>query len=253
MKLKKIIVFILILSVVFIGCGKKENTDTSTTATKKKDSSTETNQSANSKTTANKTDFNAQFELPKAGDTVAIIHIKNYGDIKMKFFKEVAPKAVENFITHSKNGYYNGVTFHRIVKDFVIQGGDPTGTGAGGESIWGKAFEDEYPPIQNPTPYPFNGAVAMANAGANTNGSQFFIVNAPTSDNVLEQLKAGGYPDELINMYKEHGGTPHLFYRHTVFGQVYEGMDVVEKIMNSENNTSSGSVIIENIEIVEYK
>ena len=86
-----------------------------------------------------------QLAAPVKNDTVAVIKT-NLGDIKVKFFPEHAPKAVENFITHAKNGYYNGIIFHRVIKDFMIQGGDPTGTGMGGESIWGRSFEDEFTP-----------------------------------------------------------------------------------------------------------
>lgn len=95
----------------------------------------------------------------------------NMGDMEFVLFPEIAPKAVENFTTHAKNGYYNGLIFHRIIKDFMIQGGDPTGTGCGGESVFGKNFEDEFSlDARN-----YYGALSMANAGPNTNGSQFFI------------------------------------------------------------------------------
>lgn len=98
------------------------------------------------------------------------------GTIELELYPDVAPLAVENFTTHVKNGYYNGIAFHRIIKDFMIQGGDPTESGRGGQSIWGKAFKDEY---KDKT---FNraGVLAMANAGPFTNGSQFFITTAPT-------------------------------------------------------------------------
>ena len=79
-------------------------------------------------------------EKTKKGETIAIINVKNFGEIKLKFYKDEAPKAVENFLTHAKNGYYNGQIFHRVINDFMIQGGDPTGTGTGGESIWKEAF-----------------------------------------------------------------------------------------------------------------
>ena len=79
-------------------------------------------------------------EKPKKGETIAIINVKNFGEIKLKFYKDEAPKAVENFLTHAKNGYYNGQIFHRVINDFMIQSGDPTGTGTGGESIWKEAF-----------------------------------------------------------------------------------------------------------------
>lgn len=125
----------------------------------------------------------------------------NMGVIEIELFPNIAPKTVENFTTHAKNGYYNGVGFHRIIKDFMIQGGDPDGTGMGGESIWGERFNDEFSKELTHE----KGALSMANAGPNTNGSQFFIVHA------------------------EHG-TPHLNNRHTVFGQVVQGMDIVDAI-----------------------
>lgn len=98
----------------------------------------------------------------------------NMGDMEFVLFPEIAPKAVENFVTHAKEGYYNGLIFHRVINDFMIQGGDPTGTGCGGESVYGKAFEDEFSiDARN-----YYGALSMANSGPNTNGSQFFIVQA---------------------------------------------------------------------------
>ncbi len=125
------------------------------------------------------------------------------GTIVFALKPEVAPKACENFEGLVKKGYYNGISFHRIIKGFMIQGGDPTGTGRGGESIYGKPFEDEFKPnIMFSKP----GILAMANAGRNTNGSQFFITTVPT---------------------------PHLNGRHTIFGEVVEGMDVVRKLENS--------------------
>ena len=107
----------------------------------------------------------------KKGDVIATIKT-NFGSIRVKMLPEAAPKAVENFLTHARNGYYNGIIFHRVINDFMIQGGDPTGTGMGGESIWGDPFEDEFTPDARN----FRGALSMANAGPGTNGSQFFIV-----------------------------------------------------------------------------
>jgi len=98
------------------------------------------------------------------------------GNIELELYPDVAPLAVENFLTHVKNGYYNGIAFHRIIKNFMIQGGDPTESGRGGESIWGKPFKDEFKNKLFDKP----GILAMANAGPNTNGSQFFITTAPT-------------------------------------------------------------------------
>lgn len=154
----------------------------------------------------------------------------NMGDMTFVLFPEIAPKAVENFTTHAKNGYYDGLIFHRIIKDFMIQGGDPTGTGCGGESIWGKSFNDEFS-IESRNYY---GALSMANSGPNTNGSQFFIVQAKdVPSNLLaqmEQLKDTGYPQECIDNYKKVGGTPWLDFHHTVFGQIIDGTDVLEDI-----------------------
>jgi len=126
----------------------------------------------------------------------------NVGKIELKLFPKAAPLAVENFTTHVKNGYYNGLIFHRVIKGFMIQGGDPTGTGRGGESIWHKEFKNEYAPnLTFDRPF----LLAMANHGQNTNGSQFFITVAPTP------WLNGGY---------------------TIFGKVISGQDVVKKIEN---------------------
>ena len=172
-----------------------------------------------------------QLSKPASGDTVAVMHT-NMGDIKIKLFGEKAPKTVENFATHSKNGYYNGIIFHRVIKDFMIQGGDPQGTGMGGESIWGGSFEDEF----DPELHNLRGALCMANAGPGTNGSQFFIVQASAvPENMLEQMKDladRGFPADITEAYAQLGGTPWLDFRHSVFGQVYEGMDVVDAIAN---------------------
>jgi len=153
------------------------------------------------------------------------------GNITIKLFAEHAPKAVENFITHSENGYYDGVSFHRVIKDFMIQGGDPTGTGGGGESIYGEFFEDEF----SNELYNLRGALSMANAGPKTNGSQFFIVQRSTVDeNQIKDLEKANYPKEIIEAYEQHGGTPWLDNAHTVFGHVIEGMEVVDEIANVE-------------------
>ncbi|MBR7071811.1 MAG: peptidylprolyl isomerase [Clostridia bacterium] len=170
-----------------------------------------------------------QIQLPESGDTVAVMHT-NYGDIRIRLFPEQAPKAVENFITHAKNGYYDGLIFHRVIKDFMIQGGDPTGTGRGGESVFGGSFPDEFSPLL----HNLRGALSMANAGPNTNGSQFFIVQATSvPEQMLPQMRDLGenaFPSDIIDAYEKMGGTPWLDYRHTVFGQVYEGMGTVDAI-----------------------
>ncbi|MCA1064917.1 peptidylprolyl isomerase [Rossellomorea aquimaris] len=173
------------------------------------------------------------------------------GTIKIKLFPEQAPKTVENFITHSKNGYYDGLKFHRVIKDFMIQGGDPNGNGTGGESIYGESFEDEF----SPELFNLRGALSMANAGPGTNGSQFFIVQKGDMDPQFEeQMKSAGFPAEIIEAYMKNGGTPWLDQKHTVFGQVIEGMDIVDDIANVEvgaNDLPNEDVVIESIKVVE--
>lgn len=132
--------------------------------------------------------------------THAIQMSTSLGDIVLELDADAAPKAVTNFVLLTRAGYYNGLTFHRVIDGFMIQGGDPTGNGTGGESVWGEAFEDESNDIQME-----RGVLAMANAGPNTNGSQFFIIQA-------------------------QAGTPHLQGLHTAFGRVTSGMDVVDAI-----------------------
>ena len=193
-----------------------------------------------------------QLSAPQKGDTLAVMHT-NMGDIKIKLFPEKAPKTVENFVTHSKNGYYNGLKFHRVINDFMIQGGDPRGNGTGGESIWGGSFSDEF----DPELHNLRGALSMANSGPDTNGSQFFIVQArEVPSNVLEQmrdLEDNGFPADITAAYEALGGTPWLDFRHTVFGQVTEGMDVVDAIAAVEtvNDVPRSDVIIESIEVTE--
>jgi len=173
----------------------------------------------------------------------------NLGDFTLELFPEVAPKTVENFVTHAKNGYYNGVIFHRVIEDFMIQGGDPTGTGMGGESIFGRTFEDEF----SREAFNLYGTLSMANAGPNTNGSQFFIVTAKqVPAQMLKQLKDGGWPEEIVEEYAKVGGTPWLDHRHTVFGRVVEGMDVVLKIEGVERNAQDRpleDVVIESMDV----
>ncbi|MFC1514560.1 peptidylprolyl isomerase [Candidatus Omnitrophota bacterium] len=136
------------------------------------------------------------------GDTIVVLET-NQGTIELKLFTDIAPKTCENFIGLVEKGYYDGGIFHRVIKKFMLQGGDPTGSGRGGDSIWGKPFEDEVTPVKK---FDTPGLLAMANAGPNTNRSQFFITTAPT---------------------------PWLNAKHTIFGEVVSGYDVVEKIENT--------------------
>ena len=193
-----------------------------------------------------------QLKMPESGDIVATMKT-NMGEVKIKLFPKEAPKAVENFTTHAKNGYYDGLIFHRVIKDFMIQGGDPTGTGMGGESIWGRSFKDEF----DPALHNLRGALSMANSGPNTNGSQFFIVQANTVPaNMLAQMKqmSDSFPESTVAAYEKMGGTPWLDFRHTVFGQVIEGMDVVDAIAAVKVGAADKpveSVIIETIMITD--
>ena len=188
-------------------------------------------------------------QLEKKDGKKAVIKT-NRGDMTFVLLDEAAPKAVENFITHAKNGYYDGLIFHRVIQDFMIQGGDPTGTGCGGASIWGKPFEDEFAlDARN-----YYGALSMANSGPGTNGSQFFIVQAPSVDErfipQMERLP-DMFTDESIEDYKAVGGTPWLDFRHTVFGQVFEDMDVVDAIASVDRDSSDKpleDVVINSVE-----
>ena len=221
-----------------------------------------------------------QLNLPSEGEEIAEVYT-NLGSFKIRFFPDDAPKAVENFKSLSKNEYYNGIRFHRIIENFMIQGGDPKENGTGGESIWGAPFEDEFSrDLLNIT-----GAVSMANSGPNTNGSQFFInyqdpstysgwdrfqqmydayKNNPSVFNsrfgsTVDMIKV---TDDVKNLYEKHGGNPHLdgYYNtsqkgHTVFGQVFEGLDVVEKISKvetDENSRPKNDVKIEYVFIKNY-
>ena len=171
-----------------------------------------------------------QLSEPVKGDMVAVMKT-NQGDIKIKLFYEDAPLAVENFVRLSQKGYYDGIIFHRVINNFMIQGGDPQGNGRGGESIWGKPFKDEF----SSKLHNIRGALSMANSGINTNGSQFFIVQKQILDyQTKEYCKSIGMDQQLIESYSQIGGTPWLDGSHTVFGQVYEGLDVVDKIANVE-------------------
>lgn len=231
---------------------------------------------------------------------VAVIEVEGFGTIRAVLFEDEAPKTVENFITHAEEGYYDGLTFHRVIDEFMIQGGDPQGDGTGGESIWGKAFEDEF----TDNLYNFRGALSMANSGKNTNGSQFFIVQESDGssytdsyfDSIEEQNKLSpskkakqqfqqylnlGYAaedlatygiteatlkanfqrqnagqtqftDDVRNYYRQVGGTPWLDGKHTVFGQVIEGMDVVDAIAAvsvDDNSAPDEAVVISSITI----
>ena len=189
------------------------------------------------------------------GDTVACMKIKDYGDVMIRFFPEYADKGVENFVELAKSGYYDGLTFHRIIKDFMIQGGDPNGDGTGGESTWGGEFDGG----TDPHAIHAAGAIAYANSGSTaTDGSQFYIVTGEKyTDQEIADLEKYGYrlSDNAKEVYKNQGGTPFLDGSYTVFGQVFDGLDIVFRISEVEtgdNDKPAEPVTIESVTIGEY-
>lgn len=267
--MKKVISFAIIMIMILVGLtGCEETTTTTDMANKtvntsaKNNTSTGTNSTNQNNTTSNsnspldsvdyKSAAEKQMKLPEVGEQIAIMHIRDYGDVYMKFFPDVAPKAVENFVTHSKDGYYNGLTFHRVINEFMIQGGDPKGNGTGGESIWGKGFGTELD--YNLVPY--RGSLCMAMSSLpNSIGSQFFITQANYSEQMETTLKIYGYPEKLLEQYKNYGGYLSLYMQYTVFGQVFRGMDIVDKIAAVKTNSSDKpetDIIIDSIEITDY-
>ena len=229
-----------------------------------------------------------QLEKPQAGEEIAVITMKTGEVIKIRFFPDEAPKAVYNFKLHALRGYYDGLTFHRVIENFMIQGGSPDGTGTDGVSVWEQNFEDEFAGnLVN-----IDGALSMANAGPNTNGSQFFIncTNTPVAerlwdsyqqsyeqfqqlykenkeaidaDPTIKTLDMSKVTDEYKKLYSEHGGKMHLdgAYStngtgHTVFGQVFEGMESVYALSQAETDGQDKpmeSMVVESIQIMVYE
>jgi len=155
---------------------------------------------------------------PKANASTIIVFETTQGDIELQLFSDIAPKTCENFVGLVEKGYYDGIIFHRIIKNFMIQGGDPTGTGRGGESLWGEKFEDE---VTSDIQFDRKGLLAMANSGPNTNGSQFFITTI---------------------------STPWLNMKHTIFGEVISDYTIIDKLNNIQ--TASGDRPVEKQEII---
>ncbi len=208
-----------------------------------------------------------QFAQVVPGETVAEIIVEGYGSVFVRFFPAKTPKAVENFLTHAREGYYDNTLLHRVIDDFMLQGGDPEGTGYGGESIYGEPFEDEIDAELEP----FRGALCMANAGVDTNESQFFLVQADAASvaelkelveykgyTLQEYMKAGfntEMPDEVLNEYMTYGGAPWLHGHHTVFGQIYDGFDVLDKIAEAKTDSKDRPVediVIKTIRVFTY-
>lgn len=256
--MKKFLYFALASSLLLAACSSK--TDTTASSSEASSTSTETTASGKYAKDLAYAINNPNANFPQLStdiaDNEAAVKIKtSAGDITIKLFPEEAPLAVENFLTHAKEGYYNGIIFHRVINGFMIQGGDPDGKGTGGQSIWsgkddsidaGNGFKNEISAFL----YNIRGALAMANAGADTNGSQFFINQNPAD--ASGQLSSGKTPGKIIEAYK-NGGNPSLDGGYTVFGQVIEGMDVVDKIASSETDASdkpTSDITINSIEIV---
>lgn len=297
--MKRVVALVAVLLMVLAVAGCDKGNDTSSSGKSGKEDYMKLDFSNGVGTAYPDKEYGFQTEKPAKGEEIAVMHT-NMGDISIRFFPEAAPKAVENFKTHAKNRYYDNLTFHRVIADFMIQGGDPKGNGTGGESIWEKPFEDEFDQkLLN-----ISGALSMANSGVNTNGSQFFINYqskdkapkkedyAANTDAAIREQAAESYyqnydyikgqcptlldflklkfaypvydwiPAEVWDVYAENGGSIHLdgAWRygggHTVFGQVFEGLDVVEKISKVEtdmNDMPVSAVSIKSIEIKTYE
>ena len=303
MRIKRLTALLLSSTLLLAGCGASSSSSAAAASSQAESQTAAPGESeppaAEPLETGWEQGYLPQFAEPESGTPIVTLHT-TMGDIKMMLFPQAAPKAVENFVTHCQNGYYDNLTFHRVIEGFMIQGGDPLGTGTGGESIWNASFEDEF----SDNLHNFRGAVSMANAGYGTNGSQFFIVQDDprkypdssfrvTKENAeqilfqnlflnseiyqgtmqmyakaatgatqeemqkyvdglnagLQETMAKGLTDEIrarftaaIEKYMEVGGTPHLDYKHTVFGQVIEGMDVVDAIAAVETEENDKPV-----------
>ena len=205
----------------------------------------------------------ANYTAPEKGETIIIMKIRDYGEVKIKLFPEYADKGVENFVELAKKGYYDGLTFHRVIKDFMIQGGDPLGIGTGGESIWGGKFDGG----TDPHLIHAAGAVAYANSGAVTpggsptasDGSQFYIVTGTlVNDETFDYYEQNGlsFSEQAKKIYQRNGGAPWLDGSYTVFGQVFEGLDIIFRIQNvttdQSNNMPMESVIMDSVTVGEY-
>lgn len=267
--MKKLIALLLFSGLALTACSTNQKESSSSNSSKEKTEQTSSSSSAvkeqqkmeQLRKELNDALTNENAVFPQLSDKVAedeaeVKITTTEGDITLKLFPKYAPLAVENFLTHAKDGYYNGLLFHRVINNFMIQSGDPKGDGTGGESIWkgkdkskdpGTGFENEYSPYL----YNIRGSIAMANSGPNTNGSQFYINQ--NKEDWSSKLSTNQFPAKIIEAYK-HGGSPTLDGgNYTVFGQVIEGMDVVDKIAATETDDKDKpktDIKIEKIEIL---
>lgn len=240
----------VIISSACCSCGAQKSVSTTGSPNNKAFDNTEASSNVSSDEVAN-------FTAPEKGDKIVTINIKGYGAVKIRLFPEYAEKGVENFLGLAEKKYYDDVIFHRVIKDFMIQGGDPQGTGMGGECIWGSKFDGG----TDPRLINCSGAVVYANSGSTaTNGSQFYIVTGTKYDDAgLDEIAARygkKFSDKAKEIYKTAGGAPWLDGGYTVFGQVIDGLDIVFKIQNVATNPNNGkpleNVVIESVTVSEY-
>lgn len=262
--MKKIPAYILCVSLslsLFTGCDKKEKSNSSDILASSFYSS-DKEMSDYELCCDDKSKYKdiANYEKPKKGDEIVVMTIKDKGEVKIRLFPELLPRACANFAGLVKSGYYDGLSFHRVISEFMIQGGDPTASGKGGDSVWGSEFDGGY------SKYLLNvsGALAYANSGGtSSDNSQFYIVTGKKY--TKEQLNQFSTSNENIEFskkaeeaYAENGGAPWLDDgRYTVFGQVIEGLDIVKDVCDNTETDEDGrpvsDVIIEKVTIEKYK
>jgi cyclophilin family peptidyl-prolyl cis-trans isomerase len=254
----------VVLSAGLTACGKdvdtKENGEktsfTSSDKTDKNDKDKDKDKDKNSSASNSQNAEIVNFTAPQKGEQIVIMKIKDYGEVKFKLFPDLCPKGVENFVELAKRGYYDELIFHRVINNFMIQGGDPKGNGTGGTSIWGEKFDGGV----SPNLCHAAGALAYANSGSTaTNGSQFYVVTGTVySEDDLRSLEMSSGTNMNENaraIYSTVGGTPWLDGGYTVFGQVFDGLDVIfeiQKTATDGNDKPYEAVVIESVKVSEY-
>ena len=234
-------------SLAMTGCQKSDDKSSDTSA-----SGTEDAESADSSEAGI-----LNYTAPAEGEEIVVISVKDRGDIKIKLFPDLMPEACDNFTTHAKEGYYDELIFHRVIDDFMIQGGDPMGSGTGGEPI------EKYKDVDMGTTDKLChviGAVAYANSGAtSTNGSQFYIVTGNQPEEMTDDYFSAYAPnlsEEKKKLYQENGGSPYLDGSYTVFGQVIDGLDIAYDIAATTdkdgNDKPYESIVMESVKVEKY-
>lgn len=252
---KKILAFILcgiVATSAMTSCGKKLDFTSNTSG----DPSSNVGSDAEDATKAPPENVDIMnFTAPQNGDTIIEMNIRDYGTVKFRLFPEYADKGVENFVGLANDGYYDGLTFHRVIRDFMIQGGDPLGNGTGGKSLWGSEFDGGTDAHLIHVP----GAVVYANStGPASNTSQFYIVtgNEITDDDFTMFAQYDySFSEKAQEMYKKVGGVPYLDGKYTIFGQVFEGLDIIYQIQYAANNADDkplSDVIVDSVKVTEY-